>query len=60
MRRSAIRCFRKRISHCWLKTWLEAELARVSAKSVIASAIRHGLEHWDGLVRFRESRWRSV
>jgi transposase len=35
-----------------LKTWLEAELARVSGKSVIASAIRYGLKHWDGLVRF--------
>jgi transposase len=35
-----------------LKTWLEAELARVSGKSVIAAAIRYGLKHWDGLVRF--------
>lgn len=37
-----------------LKTWLEAELARVSGKSVIAQAIRYGLNHWDGLVRFLE------
>src|ERR1700688_3856923 len=37
-----------------LKTWLEAELARVSAKSGIAGAIRYGLNHWDGLVRFLE------
>jgi len=35
-----------------LKAWLEAELARVSGKSVIAIAIRYGLKHWDGLVRF--------
>jgi hypothetical protein len=35
-----------------LKTWLEQQLARVSTKSVIAEAIRYGLNHWDGLVRF--------
>ena len=35
-----------------LKTWLQAELARVSGKSVIAIAIRYGLKHWDGLVRY--------
>src|ERR1700738_718507 len=35
-----------------LKVWLEGELARVSGKSVIAAAIRYGLKHWDGLVRF--------
>ena len=35
-----------------LKTWLEGELARVSGKSVIANAIRYGLKHWEGLVRF--------
>jgi transposase len=34
------------------KTWIESELARVSGKSVIANAIRYGLKHWDGLVRF--------
>lgn len=37
-----------------LRTWLEVELTRVSAKSVIASAIRYGFNHWDGLVRFLE------
>jgi transposase len=31
---------------------IESELARVSGKSVIANAIRYGLKHWDGLVRF--------
>jgi transposase len=35
-----------------LKSFLEAQLARVSGKSVIAEAIRYGLNHWDGLVRF--------
>jgi hypothetical protein len=33
-----------------LKIWLEGELARVSGKSVIATAIRYGLKHWDGPV----------
>jgi transposase len=37
-----------------LGTWLEAQLARVSAKSVIAQAMRYGLNHWDGLVRYLE------
>ncbi|MGH7091316.1 MAG: IS66 family transposase [Stellaceae bacterium] len=37
-----------------LKTWFEAQLARVSGKSVIAAAFRYGLNHWDGLVRFLE------
>ena len=35
-----------------LKDWFEQQLARVSAKSVIAEAIRYGLNHWDGLTRF--------
>jgi len=35
-----------------LKTWLEHQLARVSAKASIAEEIRYGLNHWDGLVRF--------
>src|SRR5262249_30478129 len=37
-----------------LKTWFEAQLARVSGKSVMARALRYGLNHWDGLVRFLE------
>src|SRR4029077_2603337 len=37
-----------------LKTWFEEQLARVSAKSVIAEAICYGLNHWDGLTRFLE------
>ncbi len=35
-----------------LKTWLEAELARISAKSALAGAIRYALRHWQGLVLF--------
>jgi transposase len=35
-----------------LKTWLEQQLARVSGKSPIAEAIRYGLNHWEGLIRF--------
>jgi transposase len=37
-----------------LNTWLGEELACVSGKSVIAEAIRYGLNHWDGLTRFLE------
>jgi transposase len=35
-----------------LRTWLEAHLARLSAKSVLAGAIRYAFNQWDGLVRF--------
>jgi hypothetical protein len=34
--------------------WLERSLAKVSAKSPIAEAIRYGLNHWNGLVCFLE------
>jgi transposase len=37
-----------------LKNWFEAQLVRVSAKSVIAGAFRYGLNHWDGLARYLE------
>ena len=37
-----------------LKSWFEAQLARVSAKSTIAAAFRYGLNHWDGLTRYLE------
>ena len=37
-----------------LKVWLTTQLATVSGKSLIAEAIRYGLNHWDGLVRFLE------
>ena len=35
-----------------LKEWLEKQLAGVSKGSAIADAIRYGLNHWEGLVRF--------
>jgi hypothetical protein len=35
-----------------LKTWLEQQLTRVSAKATIAEDIRYGLNHWEGLTRF--------
>ncbi len=34
------------------RTFLEQQLARVSRKSEIAGALRYGVNHWDGLVRF--------
>jgi transposase len=35
-----------------LKAWLQTQLARASAKSAIAVAIRYGLNHWEGLESF--------
>jgi hypothetical protein len=35
-----------------LRPWLEAQLARLSAKSRLAEAIRYTLKLWDGLVLF--------
>jgi transposase len=35
-----------------LKTWFEAQLAKVSGRSRIAEAIRYGLKLWPGLVRY--------
>lgn len=35
-----------------LKAWLEKTLAQVASGATIAQAIRYGLNHWDGLVRF--------
>ena len=35
-----------------MKTWFEQELARISAKSTLAGAIRYALRHWDGLGLF--------
>ena len=37
-----------------MKTWLEQELGRVSAKSKLANAIRYALRHWQGLGLFLE------
>jgi transposase len=38
-----------------MKTWLEGELARVSAKSALAQAIRYALRHWKGLNLFLDN-----
>ena len=35
-----------------LKTWVETTLARRAGGATIARALRYGLNHWDGLVRF--------
>jgi transposase len=35
-----------------LRAWLEHQLTRVSAKALIADAIRYALHRWDGLTRF--------
>jgi transposase len=35
-----------------MKLWFEATFAKVSKGGRIADAIRYGLNHWDGLVRF--------
>ena len=35
-----------------LKPWLESRLAQVSKGSALGAAIRYGLRHWDGLVRY--------
>jgi hypothetical protein len=37
-----------------MKTWLEQELGRVSAKSRLANAIRYALRHWQGRSLFLE------
>src|SRR5215472_12473863 len=38
-----------------LKAWLQTQLARASAKSAIAVAIRYGLNHWEGLESFLDN-----
>lgn len=35
-----------------LKTWVEASLARLAGGATVAQALRYGLNHWEGLVRF--------
>jgi len=50
--RRAVRQERSKPLVLALKTWLEHQLARVSAKATIAEHIRYALHHWDGLTRF--------
>jgi transposase len=35
-----------------LRTWFEAQLAKLPARGPLAEAIRYALNHWDGLARF--------
>jgi hypothetical protein len=35
-----------------LKTWIKTTLARLPGGATVAHALRYGLNHWDGLVRF--------
>jgi transposase len=35
-----------------MKLWLEVSLGKVSQTGKVAEAIRYGLNHWDGLLRF--------
>jgi transposase len=35
-----------------LKSWAEATLTRLAGGATVAQALRYGLKHWDGLVRF--------
>ena len=50
--RRAVRQERSKPLVLSLRAWFEQQLARVSAKSLIAEAIRYALHHWDGLTRF--------
>jgi hypothetical protein len=50
--RSAVRQEKSRPLVLAFHDWLGQSLARASARSPIAEAIRYGLNHWDGLVRF--------
>jgi transposase len=52
--RRAVRLQRSKPLVLALETWLEQQLARVSGGAPIAGAIRYGLNHWDGLIRFLE------
>jgi hypothetical protein len=50
--RRAVRQERSRPIVVELEPWLREKLALLSRKSKLAQAIRYGLSHWDGLVRF--------
>ena len=52
--RQAVRQANSKALVAELKSWLQTQLARASAKSAIALAIRYGLNHWEGLERFLE------
>jgi transposase len=35
-----------------LRTWFDAQIAKLPARGPTADAIRYALNHWDGLCRF--------
>ena len=51
-KRRAIRQERSRPIVAELEPWLREKLPLLSRKSKLAQAIRYGLSHWDGLIRF--------
>jgi transposase len=51
-KRRAVRQERSRPLVAELEPWLREKLALSSRKSKLVQAIRYGLSHWDGLVRF--------
>ena len=50
--RRAVRHARSRPLVTELRTWFEAQLAKLPARGPTASAIRYALNHWDGLLVF--------
>src|SRR5262249_22237276 len=50
--RRAVRSERSRPLVAAFKTWVEAQLTRLSAKSTLAGAMRYALNHWPGLILF--------
>jgi transposase len=50
--RCAVRSERSRPLVAAFKTWVEAQLARLSAKSTLAGAMRYARNHWPGLILF--------
>jgi transposase len=35
-----------------MQTWLTEQLKRISGRSILAQAIRHALNHWNGLILY--------
>jgi hypothetical protein len=43
-----------------MRTWLQGEFGRISAKSTLAEAIRYALRHWQGLGLFLDDGWVEI
>jgi hypothetical protein len=54
--RARIRQAESRLLIDAMRTWLQGELGRISAKSTLAEAIRYALRHWQGLGLFLRPR----